>query len=173
MSLKLKKIGQDNVLKLPDDAVDNKPLGVQDDDAVEQQPQEIPDKELFGYDLKQIKGYRDIRAAIKDDLRKKDFVEKVSKMLELVASDENLYDYDILKNVIIMAEHHFIEHQKCGPLKKSAVIDATVDILFEGNRKIAGKMIELKIKEIWQSNIVTKNKSKIAKLFFFFLKKLL
>ena len=72
-----------------------------------------------------------------------------------------------------MAEHHFIEHKKCGELKKSAVIESTIDLLFEGNRKVAEKMIELKIKEIWQSNVVTKNKTKISRLFFSLLEKCL
>jgi hypothetical protein len=94
-------------------------------------------------------------------------------MLEVVASDESLYDYDILKNIIIMSEHHFIEHKKCGELKKAAVVESTIDILFEGNHKVAEKMIELKIKEIWQSNLVTKHKSKISKFFFTFLERLL
>jgi hypothetical protein len=148
-------------------------------DKVEETQQEknnaldIPDKELFGYDLKKIKGYREKRAQLKDEANKKEFVEAVQKMLEVVASDESLYDYDILKNIIIMAEHHFIEHKKCGELKKSAVIESTIDLLFEGNRKVAEKMIELKIKEIWQSNVVTKNKTKISRLFFSLLEKCL
>jgi hypothetical protein len=148
-------------------------------DKVEETQQEknnaldIPDKELFGYDLKKIKGYREKRAKLKDEANKKEFVEAVQKMLEVVASDESLYDYDILKNIIIMAEHHFIEHKKCGELKKSAVIESTIDLLFEGNRKVAEKMIELKIKEIWQSNVVTKNKTKISRLFFSLLEKCL
>ena len=58
-------------------------------------------------------------------------------------------------------------------IKKSAVIDSTIDLLFEGNRKVAEKMIELKIKEIWQSNVVTKNKTKISRFFFGLVKKLL
>ena len=93
-------------------------------------------------------------------------------MLEVVISDESLYDYDILKDIIIMAEHHFIEHKKCGQLKHSAVLEAVKDQLFEGNHKVAEKMIELKIKEIWQSNVLTKNKTKIGRLFFSFIKKL-
>jgi hypothetical protein len=151
------KLGQDENSKVNDN------VDEQEDDKSD--VLEIPDKELFGYDLKKIKGYREKRASIKDEVMKKEFVEKVKKMLEIIANDESLYDYDILKNVIIMCEHFFIQHKKCGELKKSAVIDATVDILFEGNRKVAEKMIELKIKEIWQSNAVTRNKTKISNFF--------
>jgi hypothetical protein len=168
MSLKLKKIGQSQVLELPDNAVDDRALGVEEVDQII----EVPDKELFGYDLKKIKGYREKRASIKDEVMKKEFVEQVKKMLEVVASDESLYDYDILKNIIVMAEHYFIDHKKCGALKKSAVIDATIDLLFEGNSRVAEKMIELKIREIWQSNAVTKNKTKIGRFFFGLAKRL-
>ena len=111
---------------------------------------EIPDKEFCGYDLKKIKGYREKRAQIKDEINKKKFIEAVEKMLEVAMSDESLYDYDLLKDIIIMAEHHFIEHKKCGQLEHSAVLEAVKDQLFEGNQKVAEKMIELKIKEIWQ-----------------------
>lgn len=165
MSLKLKKIQTNHVVEIKDDDV--KPLGVDEiRKADEVDMDEIPEKELFGYNLKKIKGYREQRAKKKDEKMKKDFIEKVKKMLELISDDETMYDYDILKDIIIMAEHYFIEHKKCGELKRNAVIDATVDLLFDGNKKIAEKMIELKIKEIWQSNIVTKNKTKIGRFFF-------
>jgi outer membrane protein OmpA-like peptidoglycan-associated protein len=39
----------------------------------------IPDKVLFGYDLKKIKGYREKRAQLKDEAMKKDFVKKSTK----------------------------------------------------------------------------------------------
>ena len=40
---------------------------------------EIPDKVLFGYDLKKIKGYREKRAQLKDEVNKKEFIEAVTK----------------------------------------------------------------------------------------------
>jgi hypothetical protein len=126
---------------------------------------DIPDKEAFGYNLKSIKGYREKRVILKQEQMKKEFVDKVHKILSLIVDDETMYDYDILKNVIEMAEKFFIVHKKCGELKKLAVIEAVKDQLFEGNQRIAEKMIEIKIKEIWQSNILTKNKTLIGRFF--------
>ena len=128
---------------------------------------EIPPKLLFNSDMKQLKGFREMRINLKHDALFKDFVESMTNVLDLFDNSERKYDSDIVQFVVQSAEDTFISHLHMGDIKKRAVV-AICKRYFNDDVELVSKIIDMVLPLIKRSSFYRRNKTR-AKQFFFWL----
>lgn len=128
--------------------------------------QEIPPKLLFNSDLKELKGFREMRITLKQNLMYCDFVESLSNVLDLFDNTQRKYDHDIVQFVCQSAEDAFISHKQMGLLKKKAVVEICKRY-FNDDAELVSKIIEIVLPNIIKSSLYRRNKKRLSNCFFF------
>ena len=129
---------------------------------------EIPPKMLFNSDMKQLKGFREVRIGLKQDALFKDFVESMTNVLDLFDNSSRKYDSDIVQFVCQSAEDTFISHKKMGPIKLKSVI-AICKRYFNNDEELVAKIIDMVLPIIKQSTFYRRNKTRAKQVCFWFL----
>lgn len=151
-------------LKLGDDMVKTETEATSTTELKPPVPDELP-KFLFGADLKQIDGYRDIRKSMKIEKLKTEFIEENKKIMRLFTTEQKQYDHKLILYVCQLAEHFFISHKKLGPVKEEAVIEIMKQF-FNNDEKLIKSIIQLVMPQIKKSTLRRRMSSRAVKFFY-------
>jgi hypothetical protein len=159
MSLKLKKIG--HVLEIPDDAINDKPLGC---DEVVVDVLEAPPKWILNSDVKgKLPRFRAKRKGVKHVCMQKEFVVEMQKVLKVFKPDDDHYDHEIVLFACQVAEDFFLD-RNAGEIKMKCVIDACKPF-FDDNEELVKKIADLVFRDVIKSTLWRRNQTRILNFF--------
>ena len=93
------------------------------DDLVQAKGSSCSVKDLNFPELKKSTKFTDARHKVKVSVLLKEFKDLLNSDLELFDADENKYDLDFVLKICNIAENFFIQYQKMGDIKQTAVIE--------------------------------------------------
>jgi hypothetical protein len=161
MSLKLRKVGQ-HVLELPEDSVDNKPLGAEE---VVENVLETPPTWILNSDVKgKLPKFRLKRKGIKHECMQEQFVREVRKVLKIFKVEDNKYDHELVLFACQIAEDFFLD-KKCGDAKLKCVVEACKPF-FNDDSELVKKIVELVFRDVIKSTFFRRNQTRIINFFF-------
>ena len=135
----------------------------------EESAPKIPPSVLYGSNLKQMKGFHNLRSTLKRDSFLKEFIKSGVEALEdYEVGEETMYDVEIVKFIMQTAEDSFIHYKKQGAEKKSAVV-AVCKKYFDNNDVLVSKTIEQMLPFIKHSTFLRRNRSRIYNIGMLFL----
>lgn len=126
----------------------------------EQTSSKIPPSVLYGSNLKEMKGFHNLRSNLKRDAFLKEFIKSGVQALEpYEVGEETMYDVEIVKFIMQTAEDTFIHYKKQGAEKKAAVV-AVCKKYFDENEVLVGKTVEQMLPFIKHSTFFRRNKTR-------------
>jgi len=136
---------------------------VVDENKNELSPEEI--KLAFKeFNVKKYAALKNAKTTLKNNTKNTDFVQKMRNLLKTIDMTElNKYDENLVKFVIETVEHVFIK-RKSGEQKKRIAIEL-LSPFFDKNDELTSKFIELLLRDIIKSTMLTRGKDKILKFF--------
>ena len=152
-------LGDDSVLEKEEPiSVVNEVLG---DPSEVSPPKEVPPKELFGSNLKNLNGYREMRKKIKLQRLEAEFISQTSSMLNLFHTNEKHYDYKCVQYIVQLAEDYFVSHPKLGELKERAVI-ASIKKFYNDDDELVKSIIQMVLPSIKKSTFMRRTVNNVV-----------
>ncbi len=153
----------DNTLDLSITEPDQEPI---EDDEISKKYLSVPSKTILNNtDLKNLKGFKQIRKKIKQQNMKNDFIKQMSGVLDLFDTSSNHYEHSIIQFCCSVAEDYYITNVKMGDLKEESVIECCSKY-FNNDILLVKKIIQLVLPNVPKSNILRRNKTRIYNFFF-------
>jgi hypothetical protein len=116
------------------------------------------------FNVKKYAALKNAKTTLKNNTKNSDFVQKMRNLLKTIDMSElNKYDENLVKFVIETVEHVFTK-SKGGEHKKRVSIELLAPY-FDNNAELTGKFIELLLRDITKSTMLTRGKNKIIKFF--------
>ena len=152
-------LGDDSVLEKEEPiSVVNEVLGEQSEVSP---PKEVPPKELFGSNLKNLNGYREMRKKIKLQRLEAEFISQTSSMLNLFHTNEKHYDYKCVQYIVQLAEDYFVSHPKLGEVKERAVI-ASIKKFYNDDDELVKSIIQMVLPSIKKSTFMRRTVNNVV-----------
>lgn len=126
-------------------------------------PIAIPPNKLFGMDLKQIDGFRDIRIEMKKEQQLQEFVRGFRSVLKHFDTNQKHFDTKLVQIVCQNAEYFFVR-PKSGDLKLKAVIEV-VKIFFNNDAELVKTIVNLVLPLVKKCNMYRRYKGSIRSFF--------
>jgi len=121
------------------------------------------------FDVTKYEALRNAKKTLKHKHKNAEFVGKMKLLLKTIdVSELQKYDDNLVKFVIETVEHVFTK-RRCGELKKSVSVELLTPY-FDDNEVLAGKFVEMLLRDIAHSTRLSRGKNKIAKFFFYLCK---
>ena len=124
-------------------------------------PKDVPPKELFGSNLKNLNGYREMRKKIKLQRLEAEFISQTSNMLTLFHTKEKHYDYKCVQYIVQLAEDYFVSHPKLGEIKERAVI-ASIKKFYNDDEELVKSIIQMVLPSIKRSTFLRRTANNVV-----------
>ncbi len=129
---------------------------------------EIPDYKVKGYNnLKNIKGYREKRKALKNQKEYEEFITQVEAALSIFENADKKFDINVLEVIIQLAEDIFISDKKMGQIKKDAVVYVTKRFFNDNDDELVSILLEQLLPKIKKISLYRSNKKRIRRFFLY------
>lgn len=129
-------------------------------------PIEIPDYKVKGYSLKNIKGYREKRKALKNQKEYEEFISQVEAALSIFDNSDKKYDVNVLEVIMQIAEDVFISDKKMGQLKFDACV-YVAKRFFNDDEELVSILLEQLLPKIKKSSLYRRNKKRVRRFFLY------
>lgn len=137
-----------------------------EEEKVEPVKPEIPPKNILGFSLDDLEGYKTKRKELKLKSKEDQFVNEMLKVLQYLDKSQNEYDYLIVRQACYYAEHYFVSgKRKLGDVKMNAVI-RVCSHLCNGDEKLVRTLIALVLPKIKKSNVFRRVSLRLQRFFF-------
>lgn len=122
---------------------------------------DVPPKQLFGSNLKNLNGYREMRKKIKLQRLEAEFISQTSSMLTLFHTKEKHYDYKCVQYIVQLAEDYFVSHSKLGEIKERAVI-ASIKKFYNDDEELVKSIIQMVLPSIKRSTFLRRSANNVV-----------
>lgn len=152
-------LGDDSVMEKEEPRYQSKDISVENVGLAI--PSDVPPKELFGSNLKNLNGYREMRKKIKLQRLEAEFISQTSSMLNLFHTKEKHYDYKCVQYIVQLAEDYFVSHPKLGEIKERAVV-ASIKKFYNDDEELVKSIIQMVLPSIKKSTLMRRSVNNIV-----------